>query len=300
MPSLDIDRKGTRGRLPSARLPLRADAKRSLRKPQAGHDDPARRTVAPLGRRGCAGGLVRIRVPTDGPHRAAPIPKRLVQTWHSDASKLPPRVVRTARAFAPGFVHSYYSDARCIDFLRKNFGETYVRKFHELKLGPHKADLFRYCYLYLKGGVYMDIDMEPMVSVRQIMVGVPPGTLVTCLEANRAGVFQAFIATPPGHPIFKTLIAEFFSSRVRGGSPPSYTHFTRHMGQVLAGWRGAKLTTGLQTLRDGSRLYLFHERAAPPGAALPGYYVMKGPVAVFRSRYPNYRGCTHGTVHSHF
>ena len=299
MPNLDIAGGARRG-LPGARSMSHSPARRQVSEAPRRYD-PARRAVAPLGRRGRPGGLLPVRVPNGGPHVAASIPKRLMQTWHADARELPARVVRTARAFAPGFVHSYYSDARCIEFLREHYGQDHVRKFEELELGPHKADLFRYCYLYKKGGVYMDIDMEPMVSVRQVMVGVPPGTLVTCLEANRAGIFQAFLASPPGHPIFPTLIAEFFSPRVVNGSPPSYTHFTRHMGQVLASWRGGKLNTGIQSLRDGSRLYLLHERAAPPGASTePGYYVMKGPVAVFRSRYSNYRGCSHGVPNSHF
>ena len=209
---------------------------------RAGQPNPARRrapysapvgernTDSPLAKWGRSGSGVRaIPVPDGGEHVDAPIPRRLIQTWHSPASALPPRVIRTARAFSPGFVHTYFSDATCVKFLEKNYGPRYVQRFLELRSGAHKADLFRYCYLYKNGGVYMDIDLEPKVDIAKVMEGVPPGTIVTCLEPRRTGIFQAFLAAPPGHPIFKTLISEFFSHRVGTSGPRFYGYFTRHM-----------------------------------------------------------------------
>ncbi len=254
--------------------------------------------VAPLMRRRKP--IPLVPVPDGGAHTTASIPRKLVQTWHAAAQDLPPRVVRKARAFAPGFVHAYFSDRECMRFLARHYGRAYAQKFRTLQKGPHKADFFRYCYLYVHGGVYMDIDMEPKVRISEVMAGVPPGTLITCLESNRMGIFQAFIAAPPKHPVFKTLIAEFFSQRVVNGSPPFYTYFTQHMGRVLASWKGERLRTGLQRLRDGSHLYLLHERQAPGTSRLSDIYVMKGHVAVFRSRYPNYRGDSQGARKSHF
>ena len=33
----------------------------------------------------------------------------------------------------------------------------------------YKADFFRYCYLYKYGGYYFDIDIEPVLSITEII-----------------------------------------------------------------------------------------------------------------------------------
>ena len=223
----------------------------------------------------------------------APVPRVLVQTWHAESPRqLSPRIVRLLPRFATGFQYRYFSDSKCIEFLAEHYGDDYKNKFMEMRLGAHKADLFRYCYLYLHGGVYMDVDMEPRAYMTDIMKGIPPGTLVTSLEASKQGIFQSFIAAPPKHPVFKVLIDEFFSNRIVDGLPPYYTYFTRHMGLVLKRWKGSTLRPGLQELRDGSRLFLFSERPIATDGVVSNQcmYVTRGPLVVFKSHSDDYVG----------
>ena len=42
------------------------------------------------------------------------------------------------------------------DFLKKYFNKKVLDKFNNLT-GAHKADLWRYCILFLNGGIYLDI-----------------------------------------------------------------------------------------------------------------------------------------------
>ena len=37
--------------------------------------------------------------------------------------------------------------------------------FKDLKIGAHKADFFRYCILYIYGGIYIDIKIFPQNNI---------------------------------------------------------------------------------------------------------------------------------------
>ena len=59
----------------------------------------------------------------------------------------------------PGWTYEHYTDAEIIRFFQQNpIHElpNVIEKFYSLQYGEHRADLFRYYFLYLNGGVYMD------------------------------------------------------------------------------------------------------------------------------------------------
>jgi mannosyltransferase OCH1-like enzyme len=65
----------------------------------------------------------------------------------------------------PEYKIKLYDDEMIKSFLLKEFGELYVNIFDYLKDGPIKADFWRICILYNKGGIYSDIDNLPLVSL---------------------------------------------------------------------------------------------------------------------------------------
>ena len=52
--------------------------------------------------------------------------------------------------------------------IEKNFPE-YLEKIKQIKIGAVLADIFRYLILYLEGGVYSDLDCEPIKSVDELL-----------------------------------------------------------------------------------------------------------------------------------
>ena len=54
----------------------------------------------------------------------------------------------------------------CRDFIAKHFSEEVVYTFDKLKPGAYKADLWRYCVMYITGGIYLDIKMCPVNGFR--------------------------------------------------------------------------------------------------------------------------------------
>ena len=61
-----------------------------------------------------------------------------------------------------------FDDNECKQFLLDHYGSEYVAKFDYFSKGAHKADLFRYAWLYIYGGVYCDIKtvlIRPLTEV---------------------------------------------------------------------------------------------------------------------------------------
>ena len=86
------------------------------------------------------------------------IPKNIIQTY-SHKHKIPEKVFLNIAKFAPDYKHLVFDDDDCIEFLRSNYSEHYVSIFNSYPRGAHKSDFFRYSYLYLKGGFYLDTDI---------------------------------------------------------------------------------------------------------------------------------------------
>jgi hypothetical protein len=78
----------------------------------------------------------------------------------------------------PGYEIKLYNDEMCKDFLLNTYCKLFCDIFDFLKDGPIKADFWRVCILYTYGGVYSDIDNQPLYPLRNfIEYGVD---FVTC------------------------------------------------------------------------------------------------------------------------
>jgi mannosyltransferase OCH1-like enzyme len=85
---------------------------------------------------------------------------------------LPPRMEQTLQdniANNPEFNFYVYDNDMCRQFILDNFGQNLVDVFDKLKPGAYKADLFRYCILYVHGGVYMDVKLKLHVKLKDLI-----------------------------------------------------------------------------------------------------------------------------------
>jgi hypothetical protein len=146
------------------------------------------------------------------------IPLLIHQTYF-DKSRIPQKVQDNFSKFAPGYERRIYDDEEIRGFLKEHFDSKVLKSFDELKFGAHKADLFRYCVLYVHGGVYMDIKTE---LVRPLEGLFPQGSITTVMS-NSSQVYQGVIASPPSQPIFLHLIEGIVNS----GSKPPYNLFIK-------------------------------------------------------------------------
>jgi mannosyltransferase OCH1-like enzyme len=107
----------------------------------------------------------------------------------------------------PDYEVKLYDNNDCINFLKKEYTEEYVNIFNHIKDGPIKADFWRVCILYKYGGIYSDIDIEPLVNIEKIMQS--DTTFITCLSAINNKMNPHFIVCEPEHKVLKMCINKY-------------------------------------------------------------------------------------------
>lgn len=132
------------------------------------------------------------------------IPPNLFQTWHSKI--LPPLMassVAKLRQTNPRFNYFLFDDNDCREFIKNNFSLEVLNAFDTLKPGAYKADLWRYCILYKKGGVYLDIKYRPVNGFRLINLLEKEHWV---LDADCNGIYNAVMICAAGNNILMNAI----------------------------------------------------------------------------------------------
>ena len=134
------------------------------------------------------------------------IPNNIFQTW--ETKKLPPLMfnsINNIKNNNPRFNYFLFDDNDCREFIRNNFPICVLNAYNRLIPGAYKADLWRYCILYKKGGIYMDIKYQPINGFK----------LFNLLEKehwtkdiNENNVYNAIMVCKAGNPILLEAIVQ--------------------------------------------------------------------------------------------
>lgn len=108
----------------------------------------------------------------------------------------------------PRWTLRYLSDSDADRFLVQTFSPDVVVAFRRLQPGPYKADLLRYCLLYVHGGVWSDltqsfhVPLGDLVSRHKEIILVKDRSMPPQVNGSLTpGTYQAFMASIPRHPI---------------------------------------------------------------------------------------------------
>lgn len=108
--------------------------------------------------------------------------------------------------------YKHFLDDDIIDFIEKHPIENLdnsVEVFNNFENGAHKADFFRYYYLYINGGVYLDSDAILEKDLDSIIDKYDFLTVKSGL--NNGSIFNGFIASIPQHPIIFTALKQIYN-----------------------------------------------------------------------------------------
>ena len=127
------------------------------------------------------------------------IPKIIMQTAKEKPEQY---IINMIHKFTPDWEYIHFIDSEIITYFKNNPLKEFpniIDKFNSFTIGQHKADLFRYYFLYINGGVFMDSDA---------MFGVNIDTIIKKYDSifiksfmSDACLFNGFIITYPKNPI---------------------------------------------------------------------------------------------------
>jgi mannosyltransferase OCH1-like enzyme len=98
--------------------------------------------------------------------------------------------------------------------------------FHSFEKGEHKADLFRYYFLYVKGGVFVDSDAMIQVDLDSIVRDYEFFS-VHSKYINPTSIFQGFIGCTPKNKIIYEALKDIYT--INPEELKEYSIITKHL-----------------------------------------------------------------------
>ena len=134
------------------------------------------------------------------------IPLLIHQTYITNS--VPHRMYASAYSWIennPEFEYRFYDDDLCYRLIKEHFSEHVLQAYEKLPKGAFRADFWRYCCLFIHGGVYADIDTVCRSPLRKLIK--PEDTLIIPRGVlHKTFMYNAFICTEPGNLIIKSVI----------------------------------------------------------------------------------------------
>ena len=143
------------------------------------------------------------------------IPLKIFQTWYT--KNLSPDMRNTVNKLKeqnPEFHHYLFDDNDCRNYIIKHFNDDVLFSYDNLIPGAFKADLWRYCVMYIEGGIYLDIKYycEDGFSLKEL---TNDEYLVKDRDSyfeNGSGIYNALLVSLPGNKIYKKLIEKIIEN----------------------------------------------------------------------------------------
>ena len=186
---------------------------------------------------------------------ASVIPKRIVQFW--DDGVPPDDVFKLSASWIgcnPGYEYQIYDDSMARDLIVKNFDKAVVSAFDLCGHPVLRSDLFRFCFLYVYGGVYTDIDEQCISSIEDLI----KGQYLLGLSA-RASIFLP--AGRRGVPVSEALRG---SSSVRYGIYFNNSPLFAPSGSALTAFMIESIVFSIQEHSARGMQLRVHDISAPP------------------------------------
>lgn len=133
------------------------------------------------------------------------IPRTILQTFKT--RRVPAGLFGATKSWLelnPEYEYRFYDDDGCRTLIKEHFGEQTLACYESLTNGAFRADLWRYCALYVHGGVYADADTLCTRPLRNLIR--ENDDFIVPRANNPRFLFNAFICSVPRHPFLKNVI----------------------------------------------------------------------------------------------
>jgi len=121
------------------------------------------------------------------------IPKIIMQTAKNNPERY---IIDIINQKCPEWTYKHFIDSEIIQYFKENPIQEFpdiIEKFNSFSKGQHKADLFRYYYLYLNGGIFLDSDAIFELNIHDIIKSYDSVFVKSFMRNTH--LFNGFIAT---------------------------------------------------------------------------------------------------------
>lgn len=155
------------------------------------------------------------------------IPKKIFQTHITyEYIKNNPILFNAVKSWQkPNYEYLFYDDNDCDVFMKTYFDDKTYEAYNKCILPVMKADLWRYCIIYIYGGIYADTDT--ILNTNPCILTNHKKLLVITPE-NNCHFCQWVFAAPPKSPILKEII-KLCTERLLNFTYPSNEHFVHYL-----------------------------------------------------------------------
>jgi mannosyltransferase OCH1-like enzyme len=141
------------------------------------------------------------------------IPKKIVQTWENKniEDEFQEKFINSWKNKNPDYDYYLFDKEERNEFIQKHFNNIIFDTYNNIIPGAYKADFFRYCYLYICGGITTDIDTLCIGKLNDFLL--PNIDFLTTIDFNN-NIYEGnhnlaggtIIASIPKHPILLNCI----------------------------------------------------------------------------------------------
>jgi mannosyltransferase OCH1-like enzyme len=121
------------------------------------------------------------------------IPKVIIQTSETNICKelISLNGVKNIIELNPEYEYVFFNNVERRQFIQHNFDKITLLAYDTIVPGAFKADIFRYCYLYINGGCYFDFTMILRKPLRSFIKSTDEFLL--CVDYDRNNSFDKSI-----------------------------------------------------------------------------------------------------------
>lgn len=141
--------------------------------------------------------------------------------------------------FAKNWNYIHFDDFEILEFFENNpipGFENVGKRFKEIRRGEHRADLFRYYYIYLNGGFFIDSDFELKENLDDVVKNYDlVASDIKAYDLNVAGItdrsraFNGYLyAAQPKNPIILQCLQHIYNIDIDDLGPKDGTWDTRY------------------------------------------------------------------------
>jgi len=181
-------------------------------------------------------------------HYDSIIPLHLYTCWHT--KELPPYVKKQYEEtilLNPEFQHYLYDEEECRNFIKNHFDHEVLNAFDSLIPCSYKSDLWRYCILYVNGGIYYDIKfnccndfafisltenelfvkdiVKPNILTGLIVSKPKNEILLKCIHRIVENVKHKYYGENPLYPTGPGLLGKYFTEKQYNDLTSYFSHF---------------------------------------------------------------------------